>query len=114
VAKREAGEFEFTSLVHSAAVDPDLNLTTNLACGQVGNWVRYCNKDFDKVLTDARSTYDPKQRHEAYKKAQAILYEDVPDNFFWSLPYIYAYNKKVQGFVPSWTEYFELRGIWLQ
>jgi peptide/nickel transport system substrate-binding protein len=114
VQKREAGHFQMTALVHTGTVDPDVALAPQLACGAVGNWVRYCSKEFDKCLEEGRSNYDPKQRNEIYKRCQTMLFNDAPDTFFWRLPYIYAHNKKVQGFIQSMTEYFEFRYTWLQ
>jgi peptide/nickel transport system substrate-binding protein len=113
VQKREAGNFQFTALVSTGSVDPDSVYTPNLACGNVGNWTRYCSQEFDKCLEDGRTNYDSKQRHEIYKRCEAILLRDVPDFYFWKLPFLYGINKKVQGFVLGTPELFEFRGVWL-
>jgi peptide/nickel transport system substrate-binding protein len=99
--------------VSSGNVDPDQDYTPALSCGNVGNWTRYCNKEFDKCLEEGRTTYDPKQRHEIYKRCQIIILNDVPDNFFWKLPFVYGLSTKVKGFIQGQAELFEFRYVWL-
>lgn len=84
--------------------DPDNFFTPNLSCDAYksgGNRSRWCNKDFDKVLADARLETDQKKRTKLYEKAQQIVYDDVP----W-IPTVHmiafvAQRKNVSGFVQS-------------
>ena len=84
--------------------DPDNFLTPNLTCASAaagGNKSQWCNKEFDRLVDEARRTADPKKRTELYVKAQKIAYDDVA-----IVPTVYpiymtAVNRRVQGFVPN-------------
>jgi dipeptide transport system substrate-binding protein len=61
--------------------DPDNFLYTLFSCDAVtrgSNNARYCKRDFNALITDARATSDIKVRSELYRKALAILSEDEP------------------------------------
>ncbi|WP_037587010.1 ABC transporter substrate-binding protein [Stenoxybacter acetivorans] len=60
--------------------DPDNWLGTLLGCASVGgnNFSRWCNKDFDKLVVQARQTVDHEKRVADYKQAQAIFKEQLP------------------------------------
>ncbi len=112
IKKREAGLYEFTFLNQSHSADPDEQFSLPYSCGSTGNFARYCNKELDKCLLDARSTYDVKQRSDLYKKCQMIMYEDLPMAWIWDKPTNVAHIKKLQGYVNDWW-LKELRWVWL-
>ncbi len=60
--------------------DPDNWLGALLSCQAIGgnNYARWCNKDFDKLVTDARQITDQAQRAEKYQQAQVIFKQEVP------------------------------------
>ncbi|WP_308426386.1 ABC transporter substrate-binding protein [Chitinimonas sp. BJB300] len=60
--------------------DPDNWLGTNLSCEAIGgaNYAQWCDKSFDKLITDAKRTTDVKQRTEMYTKAQEIFKKELP------------------------------------
>lgn len=61
--------------------DPDNTFAYMLSCEGIAggsNRSRWCNKDFDKLLEEGRETSDPAKRAEIYRKAQAMLKEQVP------------------------------------
>ncbi|EEF15636.1 dipeptide transport protein DppA2 [Actinobacillus minor 202] len=61
--------------------DPDNFLNTLLSCAAVeagANYAKFCNKDFDKLVTDAVQTTDKATRTELYKKAQVLFKEQAP------------------------------------
>jgi len=84
--------------------DPDNFFTPNLSCDAYksgGNKSRWCNKEFDKVLADAKLETDQKKRNKLYEKAQQMVYDDVS----W-IPTVHmiafvAHRKNVSGFVQS-------------
>jgi len=81
--------------------DPDNFLFTLLSCTAAqgaGNVARWCNKDFDALVTKARSTVSKAERAKLYEQAQVIFHDQVP----WipiahSLVY-QPVSKKVTGF----------------
>lgn len=61
--------------------DPDNFLNTLLSCPAVkagSNYARFCNKDFDKLMTEAMQTTDKAERTELYKQAQLLFKEQAP------------------------------------
>jgi dipeptide transport system substrate-binding protein len=57
--------------------DPDNTLTFVLACGDQ-NRMKWCDKPFNALLDEARSTTDQAKRTELYIKAQQIVEDQVP------------------------------------
>lgn len=84
--------------------DPDNFLANNFSCSGVvdgGNYARWCNEDFEKLIKEARTNSDLATRTELYKQAQAIFNEEVPwVTLFHPLNAI-ATSKKVTGVVAS-------------
>lgn len=84
--------------------DPDNFLTPNLSCAAVasgGNRSRWCNPDFDMLLSRARASSDIRERARLYEAAQQLFHEEAP----W-IPTVYpmqpiAMRKSVRGFVQS-------------
>ena len=60
--------------------DPDNWLGTLLSCAAVGgnNYSRWCNKDFDTLVTNARKNTNQEDRIADYKKAQQIFKQELP------------------------------------
>ena len=51
-----------------------------MSCDAVNgnNYARWCNKDFDKLIMDARSNTNQEQRIANYKQAQVIFKQELP------------------------------------
>ena len=60
--------------------DPDNWLGVLLSCDAIGgnNYSRWCNKDFDKLVTDARAITNQDERIANYKQAQVIFKDQLP------------------------------------
>ena len=58
--------------------DADEFLTPNLSCAANQSGVKFCNKDFEKLIDDARATVDPKKRAVMYEQAQEIFKRERP------------------------------------
>jgi dipeptide transport system substrate-binding protein len=61
--------------------DPDNFLNTLLSCGAIksgSNYSKWCNKTFEKLVTDAKLTTDVKARTKMYMEAQKVFKEDAP------------------------------------
>lgn len=60
--------------------DPDNWLGVLLSCDSIGssNYARWCHKDFDKLVTDARQITDQAERTKKYEQAQVIFKEQLP------------------------------------
>jgi len=108
------GDFDITFLNWVGNGDPDDYFTPLLTCAAMAggsNRAQWCNKGFDEVVNAARSSGDRAQRIALYRKAQKMLYEELP-----LIPTVYpmyfiAVNKRVKGFVNSPRADLEFRGV---
>jgi dipeptide transport system substrate-binding protein len=80
--RTRAGEHDATLLAWASDNgDPDNFLTPNFACAAVAggsNVSRWCRKDFDTLLAEAREVTDAGKRDALYRRAQAIYRDDAP------------------------------------
>jgi dipeptide transport system substrate-binding protein len=80
--RTRAGEHDATLLAWASDNgDPDNFLTPNFACAAVAggsNVARWCRKDFDALLAEAREAVDPGKREAIYRRAQALYRDDAP------------------------------------
>ena len=80
--RTRAGEHDATLLAWASDNgDPDNFLTPNFACAAVAggsNVARWCRKDFDALLAEAREVADQAKRDALYRRAQAIYRDDAP------------------------------------
>jgi peptide/nickel transport system substrate-binding protein len=95
----------------SPGSDPDQN-TDTLGANGTGNWSGWREPRIEKCLEDGRSTYDPKQRDQVYKRCQQIIYEEayVDGLYYW--PSSVVYNKSVKGIARQWRT-VDMRAAWL-
>jgi len=84
----------------SGRVDPDGNLYSFIACNAPLNDGHYCNAEVDKEMKAARAVDDPAERMKHYKAVAAISLKELPIIYLYHRKWIYAFNKKVTGFVP--------------
>jgi len=65
------------------------------------NFISYNNKEVDKILDEARHTFNKEKRKLLYYKFQEILAEEQPYTFLY-VPYsLVAVNKKIKGITPA-------------
>lgn len=75
-----------TSLFHSSSAKPWGN-----------NFVLYSNPEVDSLLTEADATNDFDKRRAIYHKLHAILAEDAPYTYLWTLKHHAAHNTRLSG-----------------
>ncbi|MDN3577725.1 ABC transporter substrate-binding protein [Chitinimonas viridis] len=84
--------------------DPDNFLTPNLSCSAAEsgeNRSRWCNKEFDKLIDQAKRVTDLKERTKLYEAAQKIFIEEMPWATLVEPLTTVAFQKNVVGFKPS-------------
>lgn len=70
---------DFILELQGGFMGPDpAGLQKRFGTGVGSNYGEYSNKEFDDLLAQAAATGDQEERAELYKKAQAILAEDLP------------------------------------
>ncbi|AJD40153.1 MULTISPECIES: ABC transporter substrate-binding protein [Rhizobium] len=93
--------------------DPDNFMDTLLGCDAVGgnNRAQWCNKEFDDLMTKAKTTADVAERTKAYEQAQLIFKKEAPwATLDHSLVFI-PVSKKVSGFVQDPLGYHRFDGV---
>lgn len=69
---------------------------------------KWCNKEFQSLLDQARATMDQKRREELYSQAGKIIHEEAPALFLWSGTDVYGVSNRVQGLEITPDEAFTL------
>ncbi len=106
-----AGNYQMSRSDWSGRSDPDGNIQQFVTTGAGLNDSKYSNPEVDKLLLDARQSQDNAVRKQKYDAAAAILNEDLPIIFIGHQAWIWGYNKKVSGFVPSPDGMIRLVGV---
>lgn len=71
------------------------------AAPQGGNLPRFCNEELDALMKQANATPDEQERLELYRQAARIENEAVPYIWLYNPDSIWAYNTRLEGFIPS-------------
>ncbi|MGV1792875.1 ABC transporter substrate-binding protein [Rhizobium sp. A37_96] len=108
---QSSGNYQLSRSDWSGRSDPDGNVQQFVTTGAGLNDSKYSNPDVDKLLLEARQSQDNAVRKQKYDAAEAILNEDLPITFLGHQAWIWAYNKKVSGFVPSPDGMIRLVGV---
>ena len=66
-----------------------------------GNVAKWCNKDFDDLVTEAQRTTDIAKRTELYKKAQVVFKEEAPWYTIAHAVQVVPMRKEVEGYTLS-------------
>ena len=66
----------------------------------------------DKLLEDARVMFDAAQRDPAYRKFDAILYDEQPYTWMYVRPELCLLHKKVKGARPS-LAWWQFESMWI-
>lgn len=77
---------------------PDPDKTPEYTSGGTVNHYMYSNPEVDRLMAEARATFDPTTRPKIYHKIQEIIYEDVPVLWIFYNSEILAINTRVQNF----------------
>jgi len=93
--------FDISSLFHSREIGPGKN-----------NFGAYRNPEVDALLDEANTTLDMEKKRTIYRHLHAILAEDVPYTYLWTLTNYAAYNRKVRRVEIHPTRFFTYVREW--
>ena len=111
MADQTKGTFQTVQIGWSGRPDPDGNIHSFMTCKGGLNDGKYCSAEVDRLLNEARATPDFAKRLAAYEAAEKIYLDDLPIIYLYYETWIWAMNKKVQGFVPSPDGMIRLDGV---
>jgi ABC-type transport system substrate-binding protein len=78
--------------------DADAIFYDVMTCNQPYSY--YCNKAFDDLVAQGRSTLDTKQRAEIYAKAQKMIHDDAAYLFKWGLRGVWGVSNRIDYEAP--------------
>ncbi|MDO9180852.1 MAG: ABC transporter substrate-binding protein [Bacteriovorax sp.] len=110
--KSRTGEQSMIQFGWTGNNDPDTFLNDLLSCASVdsgNNTARWCNKEFNELVTQARKVTNQKKRTELYKKAQRIFKLEAPWVTLAHAKVFRVMDKKVKNFKidPFGYDYFD-------
>ncbi len=96
---------KFDAVILGWGLDPDPDQYDIWASTKTGpnqfNFVSYKNPEVDKLLNEARHTFNQEKRKKLYYRFQEILAEDQPYTFLY-IPYsLVAVHRRVRGIKPA-------------
>ncbi|MCP4314554.1 MAG: ABC transporter substrate-binding protein [Hyphomicrobiales bacterium] len=101
-AKRVSGhDFDMSMDIVFNWGDPVIGVHRTYLCSNIregviwSNTQSYCNEEVDTLLGQAGTETDQAKRADLYRKAQAMIVDDVPLVFLNELPYHTVYDKKI-------------------
>jgi len=96
--------------------DPDQTLYENFTCGAEGNYDRYCNPEFDKMVDRQSMEFDQQKRKELVWAIERKLAEDAARPILWHNrtgtcwhPYVKGYTLMVNSVYNGWR----MEDVWL-
>jgi dipeptide transport system substrate-binding protein len=105
LAKARAGDHQMVQLGWTTDNgDPDNFLGTLLSCAAIaggGNMARWCDKNYDKIITEARSLTGTAARTSRYFKAQKIFKQAAPWVTLVHATVFRGLSRKVKGYKIS-------------
>ncbi len=78
--------------------DADAIFYDVMTCNQPYSY--YCNKEFDDLVIQGRSTLDTKRRADIYAKAQKLIHDDAAYLFKWGLRGVWGVSNRVDYEAP--------------
>lgn len=92
---------DISSLFHSAEIGPWKN-----------NFGAYSNPEVDALIVESKLTLDHEKRRTINRKLHAMLAEEAPYTFLWTLTNYSAYHKKVQHVAIHPYKFFSYADEW--
>jgi len=113
------GNFQIYSLTWVGITDPDIlyyAFDSHSIPPEGANRGHYHNEEFDKLVEEARHTFNKNKRKKLYAKALKILAEDLPIYPLWYHFNIIAYRKGLRGIkIHPGGDYYFLKDVyWLR
>lgn len=114
--QRILGEHDYDMTMASWSFDDSSNITSLFHSGHAKDWgnnfVNYRNTTVDALLTEANATNDFDKRRAIYQKLHALIADDVPYAFLWTLMHHAAYQSHISNVQIEPNAFFKNVGTW--
>jgi peptide/nickel transport system substrate-binding protein len=94
-----SGNFDLAYVPWTMGADPDDS--SILSCHAPSNYMRYCNREVDRLEKRALASQSQAERKALYARIGRIVARDVPIVYLFNADYIYAYRTALRGFYPN-------------
>ena len=95
----KSGNFEAASISWSGRLDPDQNIYDWYVTNGSLNYMKYSNKEVDRLLSEARSTIDEGKRKALYDQVMQIVHTEVSYIFLYHEHNVFGLDKSVKDFI---------------
>ena len=114
--KKVLGEHDFDATIASWSFDDASNITSlfhsSSAKAWGNNFVMYQNPEIDSLMTEADATNDFDKKRAIYHKVHAVLAEDAPYTYLWTLQHHAAHNNRLSGVRVEPFAFFKYVAAW--
>ncbi len=94
------GDFQLAQAGWSGRVDPSGNVFQYVSCKGSLNDGKFCDKEMDTLLNEARQELDTGKRKQLYSEFMQQMQIKHPIFYTYYLPWTFGLRKTLQGFVP--------------
>ncbi|HBT83789.1 MAG TPA: hypothetical protein DEB35_10470 [Desulfuromonas sp.] len=109
-------EYDFDIVYASWVFDDSADISQLFHSSEIGPWkynfIGYSNPEVDSLIVESKLTLDHEKRRTINRKLHAILAEENPYTFLWSLTNYAAYHKKLRRVAIHPYKFFSFADDW--
>jgi peptide/nickel transport system substrate-binding protein len=109
-------EHDFDVIFASWVFDDSADISSLFHSGEIGPWKNnfggYSNPEVDGLINESKLTLDHEKRRTINRKLHAILADENPYTFLWTLTNYAAYHKKVRHVAIHPYKFFSYADEW--
>lgn len=109
-------EHDFDVVFASWVFDDSADISSLFHSGEIGPWknnfIGYSNPEVDGLINESKLTLDHEKRRTINRKLHALLAEENPYTFLWTLTNYAAYHKKVRRVAIHPYKFFSFADEW--
>jgi len=109
-------EHEFDIIFASWVFDDSADISSLYHSGEIGSWKNnfggYSSPEVDGLINESKLTLDHEKRRTINRKLHAILAEEAPYTFLWTLTNYAGYHKKVRRVAIHPYKFFSYADDW--
>jgi peptide/nickel transport system substrate-binding protein len=109
-------EHDFDVIFASWVFDDSADISSLFHSGEIGPWKNnfggYSNPEVDGLINESKLTLDHEKRRTINRKLHAILADENPYTFLWTLTHYAAYHKKVRRVAIHPYKFFSYADEW--
>ncbi len=109
-------EHDFDIIFASWVFDDSADISSLFHSGEIGPWknnfIGYSNPEVDSLINESKLTLDYEKRRTINRKLHAILADENPYTFLWTLTNYAAYHKKIRRVAIHPYKFFSYADDW--